>query len=126
MISPGSRPVFLQLWRIRFPAAAATSLLHRVSGLLLFLALPAGLYALDRSLADEAGFRAVIAWLQGPIGGGVLLLFGWALVHHLLAGVRLLLADLDVGVERDAARRSAWVTLLLPPIILLLGVALWR
>ena len=49
-------PVFLNLFRIRFPVGAVTSIAHRVSGVCLFLSLPFWIYLLDLSLQGAAGF----------------------------------------------------------------------
>lgn len=107
----GVRPVFLHLFKIHLPVAGWASIAHRLSGLLLFLCLPLGLALLARALADEAGFHQVAALIHGPWGrlGGFLLL--WALLHHLLAGVRCLFLDLDLGVGAPHYRRTAWLVL---------------
>ncbi len=108
MTSRDPRPVALDLFRIRFPASAVVSILHRLSGLLLFLGIPVAVYLLERSLVDARGFARV----QGLLATPALRLFGllvvWAFSHHLLAGLRYLLIDLDIGVDRAAARASAW------------------
>ena len=104
-----TRPIYLNLLQIRFPVAAVLSILHRVSGVMLFVATPAVIYLLDISLRSESGFaRAadLIAGLPMRLVAAVLL---WALVHHLFAGIRFLLIDIDLGVARDSARRGAWV-----------------
>ena len=106
-----SRPVFLELWRIRLPIPGFVSILHRVSGVLMVLAIPvfAGLFA--QALSGPAGFASVAALTSGFLAKLVLLILAWALLHHLLAGLRYLALDLGWGVDRLAARKSAWVTL---------------
>lgn len=101
-------PVFLNLFRIRFPAGAVTSFAHRVSGLLLFLSLPFLVYLLERSLQGPAGFEAAGQWLACDWIRAGSVLIGWSLLHHLLAGIRFLLIDLEVGAGLPSARRSAW------------------
>jgi succinate dehydrogenase / fumarate reductase cytochrome b subunit len=103
-----SAPVFLNLLRIRFPVGAITSIAHRLSGLLLFLSFPVLVYWLDLSLRDPAGYADALEWLQGGWVRLVSVVVVWSLMHHLLAGLRFLLIDLGIGVERLAARRSAW------------------
>jgi succinate dehydrogenase / fumarate reductase cytochrome b subunit len=103
------RPVFLNLTQIRMPVGAVTSITHRVSGLLLALGVPFGIYALAQSLHSEQSY----AWLAGlfdrfPVKAACVL-FVWALAHHLLAGVRHMLSDIDIGSRLAAARRSAWI-----------------
>jgi succinate dehydrogenase / fumarate reductase cytochrome b subunit len=108
-MSADTRPVYLDLLRIRFPPGAVASILHRISGVLLVLAIPFIIYVLQLSLAGEAGFTAAIALLDMAVVklAGIVLL--WALLHHLLAGIRYLLMDVDVGVDLPVARPSAWV-----------------
>jgi len=103
------RPVFLDLRAIRMPPGAVASILHRVSGLLLFLAIPALLWALERSLAGPEGYAAVRRALEPwPVRLALVVLL-WGLTHHLLAGLRFLLMDLGAGHALAAARVSARV-----------------
>ncbi|QKT02414.1 succinate dehydrogenase, cytochrome b556 subunit [Ectothiorhodospiraceae bacterium 2226] len=111
------RPIFLDLWRIRMPAPAWASLGHRVSGVLLVLALPGALYLLQLSLRDAQGYAQAQALLGAPWLQPLLLVLVWALLHHALAGVRFLLLDLGLGQRWPSARRSAYV-------VNVLGVAL--
>lgn len=103
-----TRPVYLDLLRIRFPPGAVASILHRISGVLLVLAIPFILYVLQLSLAGEAGFAAALALLDMAVVKLVGIVLLWALLHHLLAGIRYLLMDVDVGVDLPVARPSAW------------------
>jgi succinate dehydrogenase / fumarate reductase cytochrome b subunit len=103
-----ARPVFLNLTQIRMPVGALTSIGHRVTGVLLAAGVPVGVFLLDRSLRNEQGFADVSGLLgQGAVQVAVVLLV-WALAHHVLAGVRHLLSDFDVGSPLRLARRSAW------------------
>jgi len=101
-------PVYLNLFRIRFPIGAVTSIAHRFSGVCLFLSLPFWIYLLDLSLAGPDGFAEALAILQSPWIRGSLLLAAWAFFHHLFSGVRFLLLDAGLGCELRQARRSAW------------------
>jgi succinate dehydrogenase / fumarate reductase cytochrome b subunit len=103
-----SAPVFLNLLRIRFPVGAVTSIAHRLSGLLLFLSLPVLVYWLDLSLRDPSGYADAREWLQCGWVRLASVVIVWSLLHHLFAGLRFLLIDLGLGVERTAARRFAW------------------
>ncbi|HKK13079.1 MAG TPA: succinate dehydrogenase, cytochrome b556 subunit [Gammaproteobacteria bacterium] len=103
------RPKYLNLLRIRMPVGAVTSFAHRLSGVLLFLALPYGLYLFDLSLQNPEGFARAAALVHTPLVRVLSILLVWSLAHHLLAGLRFLLIDLDIGVARRGARRSAWV-----------------
>jgi len=101
------RPVFLDLRQIKQPITAIVSILHRVSGVLMFLALPWSIYLLDRSLTSPAGFAEVSAFFDRPLVKLVAFVLLWSLLHHAAAGVRYLLIDFDIGIEIEAARRSA-------------------
>jgi succinate dehydrogenase / fumarate reductase cytochrome b subunit len=109
MPSQRTAPVYLNLLRISFPAGAITSIAHRLSGTLLFLSMPFLVYLLDLSLQGPAGFAKTVEWLQcGWIKAGSIAIV-WSLIHHLLAGFRFLLIDIEVGVSLPTARISAWL-----------------
>jgi succinate dehydrogenase / fumarate reductase cytochrome b subunit len=111
------RPVHLDLPKIKLPIGGITSILHRVTGVYLFLALPVLLYLLDQSLQSAAGYVAASDTLHSF--WGVLLLFGlmWSLLHHLLAGIRYLLIDVHWGVEKTVAQQTAWGVLVAAPVL---------
>lgn len=120
------RPVFLNLLQIRLPLPGVVSIAHRISGVFLFLAIPLFLLLFQRSLQGEAGFAETLVWLRNPLVMLITLVVVWSLLHHLLAGIRYLLIDLEVGVDRPAARRSAWLVMVLAPVltVIMLGM-LW-
>lgn len=103
------RPVFLNPLQIDLPVTATASLAHRISGVLLALALPFLVYALSRSLSGPEEYAELIARLSSVPVKLLLLLLAWALAHHTVAGVRHLLFDAGIGTEWRAARTSAWV-----------------
>lgn len=113
-------PVFLNLAQIRFPIGAIASIAHRVAGVLLFIALPAMAFLLDASLRSEAVFASVRALLSSPLWIVTAAVLLWALVHHVLAGVRHLLMDVGVGSELAQARASARLVLVVAPALTLL------
>ena len=102
-------PVYLNLFRIRFPVGAVTSIAHRITGVCLFLSLPFWIYLLELSLAGPEGFAQTLDILQTPWLRIGLLLAAWSFFHHLLSGVRFLLLDTGVGCRLQQARRSAWL-----------------
>ena len=104
-----SPPVFLSLLKIRLPVTAVTSILHRISGLLLFLSIPAGIYLLNKSLQGKQDFIVVSGWLGNPVTKVLLTIVLWAFFQHFFAGLRFLLLDIDVGIQRQRARASAWL-----------------
>ncbi|HET9735579.1 MAG TPA: succinate dehydrogenase, cytochrome b556 subunit [Burkholderiales bacterium] len=105
------RPKYLSLtallFEIRLPLPGWVSILHRVSGLLLFLAVLWLLFMLDRSLASEAGFESVRRYMGLPLVKLSLLALIWAYCHHFCAGIRFLFLDLDRGVDKATARLTS-------------------
>ena len=106
----GGRPVFLNLFKIRQPIGAVASIVHRVSGILLVLALAPALYLLERSLSNPAAYADIANWFNGGIGRVVLLASVWLFAQHLLSGIRAMLLDIDVGAALRPARAMAWAT----------------
>ncbi|MEJ2059641.1 MAG: succinate dehydrogenase, cytochrome b556 subunit [Gammaproteobacteria bacterium] len=121
---PARRPVFLNLFKIRLPITGITSFLHRVSGVLLFLAIPFSIYALDLSLSGPAGYGKAVELFNKPWIALFTILVLWSLVHHLLAGIRFLFIDIDLGVDRLTARRTAW-TVVVSAVAIALLLAAW-
>ena len=107
------RPVYLNLLKIRLPVTAVVSLAHRLSGVLMFLAMPFVVYLLDLSVQSAEGFEQAISILQHPFFMAVQIIFAWALAHHLFAGIRFLLIDADIAVEKKPANIAAWLVMLL-------------
>lgn len=121
-----SRPTYLALNQIRLPLPGLVSILHRVSGLLLFLALPLLLWALQYSLRSIETYTFLIWMFQHPLSKLFLLLMSWVLLHHLCAGIRHLALDLDIGTQLVKARASSrWVLGVSLALTALAGVALW-
>jgi succinate dehydrogenase / fumarate reductase cytochrome b subunit len=110
------RPKYLSLsallFEIRLPLPGWVSILHRVSGALLFFPFTAwALYLLDSSLASAQDFERIKAYLELPLAKLGLLAFVWAYCHHFCAGVRFLLLDLNRGIELRPARASSMLVL---------------
>lgn len=107
-----TRPVKnLYLPGIRLPVGGVVSILHRITGVLLVLILPLALYSLEESLASPEGFARMVAAFQTVPSRVALLLVAGAIAHHLLAGLRHLLLDIDIGISRQGSRRGAWLVL---------------
>lgn len=106
-----SRPVNLNLLTIRMPITAYTSILHRLSGLLVFLAIPIFLWALQASLQSAQSF----AGLQRCFGHwsmqGLVWLLTVGLVYHMIAGLRHLLMDMHIGHTRCGGIFGSWLVL---------------
>lgn len=91
----------------RLPLAGFVSILHRASGMLMFLLLPFILYLLDQSVTSEVSFASFKNFVSGGFVKLVILALVWAYLHHFCAGIRHLFMDLHYGLEKDAARKSA-------------------
>lgn len=112
--APGrARPEFrnihvTQIVGYRLPLAGIVSILHRVSGALMFLVgIPFILYLFQQSLTSEISFDAYRTIVSNWFVKLVLLALAWAYLHHLCAGIRYLFLDLHIGVEKQASRSSA-------------------
>jgi succinate dehydrogenase / fumarate reductase cytochrome b subunit len=106
------RPKYLNLpallFEIRLPLPGWVSILHRISGILLFFPLAAWLlFMLDASLASEQGFARVKTYMGLPLVKIGLIVFVWAFCHHLCAGIRFLFLDIDKGIELKVARATS-------------------
>ena len=114
---PGARPQFRnihvsQILQYRLPLAGVVSILHRVSGTLMFLVgLPFMLYLFQQSITSEISFDSYRAIVGSPLGKLVLLALLWAYLHHFCAGIRYLLLDIHVGTAKEQAKTSAGVVM---------------
>ena len=121
-----ARPKHLNLFQIRQPAPAVVSILHRISGALLFLFLWLFLAALERSLVSAESFENMRATLGHPLVKLLALGLLWSYLHHSFAGVRHLGLDLRMGIDLPKARASAFAVLALSfGLTLVIGVLLW-
>ncbi len=111
-----NRPVYrnihiTQILKYRLPLAGQLSILHRVSGALLFLALPVILLPLfDRSLTSEISFEEMKGLVSHPLAKLVLLGLMWSYLHHFCAGIRYLVLDLHIGTDKESAHKSAAIS----------------
>lgn len=120
------RPKHLDLIRIRLPLAGVVSIMHRVSGAVLFLFIPLLLWLLQLSLASPQSFDAFRSAASNPILKIVLLGLLWGYLHHLCAGVRHLALDLDYGTELAASRVTSVIVLAVSiGLTVMAGAMLW-
>ncbi|MDD5385380.1 MAG: succinate dehydrogenase, cytochrome b556 subunit [Gallionella sp.] len=120
------RPKHLALHLIKLPLPGFVSVLHRISGLLLFLALPLLLLMLQYSLRSIETYTQLMVVLAHPLVKLMLLGLLWASLHHFCAGLRYLAIDLDYGVKLAQARASSKVVLAVSLVLtVLFGVKLW-
>ena len=104
----------------RLPAAGWVSILHRISGAVMFILLPFILWIFDRSLTSELSYEGLTASFAQGVGvvpGAALKLVAlvllWAFLHHLFAGMRHLIMDATHRVTKGFGRSSAQATLVL-------------
>jgi succinate dehydrogenase / fumarate reductase cytochrome b subunit len=93
--------------RYRLPLAGILSILHRVSGALMFLLLPFVLFLLDKSLTSEISFEYFKGFASHWFVKLLILALAWAYLHHFCAGIRHLFMDNHMGLDKDSARKSA-------------------
>ncbi|WP_028450892.1 succinate dehydrogenase, cytochrome b556 subunit [Chitinibacter tainanensis] len=121
-----ARPKHLALWQIRLPLPGIVSILHRVSGALMFAAIPFMLYALEGSLSSAERFEAFKACIAHPLVKLFLLAVLWAYLHHACAGFRFLLLDIHKGTDLPTARLSAKLVLAVSlTLTVIIGVLTW-
>lgn len=121
-----NRPVNLDIGTIKLPITAYASILHRISGVVLFVAAGILLWTLDASLASEESFNSLKHKLAHPL---VKLVFWGILValgYHLLAGVRHLIMDFGIGETLEGGARGAKIVLVGGVILAVLsGAWIW-
>lgn len=96
-----------QIVGYRLPAPGLVSIMHRVSGVLMFVLLWLMLWLLELSLTSESSFLRLREFAGQWWAKLILLGLIWALLHHLLAGIRYLVLDLHIGIEKEAAVKNA-------------------
>jgi succinate dehydrogenase / fumarate reductase cytochrome b subunit len=121
--------VFTDLRTYRLPPAGFVSILHRISGLLMFLLLPFIIWMFDNSLTSEISYDAFTNAFVAGIGFVpawfiklVVLALAWAYLHHFIAGVRHLWMDATHSVSKEQGHSSAVFTLA-ASVLLTLAVA---
>jgi len=104
----------------RLPAAGIVSILHRISGLIMFLLLPLLVWMFDTSVSSEISFAKFSAAFNVGLGlvpavlvKVVVLGLIWAYLHHLIAGVRHVYMDVCHAVSKEFGKSSAVFTLVL-------------
>lgn len=100
-----------QLANYRLPVAGVISILHRISGAIMFLLLPVILYFLELSLHSEYSFAHLKGIASHWFMKLIVLGLSWAYLHHFFSGIRHLAMDAHVGMDKHSARQSAVVVL---------------
>ncbi|MCX7120792.1 MAG: succinate dehydrogenase, cytochrome b556 subunit [Gammaproteobacteria bacterium] len=125
-MTTSSRPINLDLTRMKFPPMAIISIMHRLSGVLLFLLLPLVLYLLQQSLRSPESFMI----LQQTLSSFAMKFSLWVLVSavcfHFFAGIRHMAMDCGLAEGLQTARLTAYFIMVLEVIVMILiGVWLW-
>lgn len=120
------RPVFLNLTQIKFPPMAIASILHRISGVIIFISLPFLLWALHLSLGTNKDYSALVSCFSQPTTKFAL----WALLsaafYHVLAGIRHIIMDFGYAESLTAGKAGAYLVIILAAISsVCAGVWLW-
>ena len=121
------RPVNLDLSTIKFPLTAIASILHRISGVITFVAIGILLWLLGLSLSSPEGFQHASAMLNGLVVRFILWGILTALAYHIAGGIRHMLMDFGFLEETLAAgKRSAQITFAITVVLsVLAGVLVW-
>ena len=121
-----TRPKNLDLFAIKWPLAALTSITHRISGVFIFIGVALLLYLLELSLQSEAGFAEVLDLLSNPMVKLVVWAIVAGLLYHLIAGTKHLLMDFGIGETKQGSLRGAQLTIVLGVIaIAVSGFWIW-
>jgi succinate dehydrogenase / fumarate reductase cytochrome b subunit len=125
--APKPRPKYYDLNLAHLPPPGLVSIFHRVSGAALFFPiLPIVLYMLQATLGSEEGFTRWHDFFAHPVVKLILIGAVWLYAHHFFAGIRYLLLDLHIGIEKEPSRTSAIVVLVLGALAaLFVGWRLW-
>lgn len=122
------RPVYLDLPKLasKMSITAKISILHRASGVLMFLAIPLVLFVLHMSLTNAEIYQTMHCACSTTFVKLIYLVLIWALMHHMCAGVRFLLLDIEKGVEKATAQKTAKIVLVVSLLLTAgLGVLIW-
>lgn len=114
-----NRPVYLNLFKIKLPISGIISIFHRLTGVLMFVAIPVSLYLLQLTVTGVSSYEAVVSLMLHPLSRFFILLMTWSFVHHLLTGIRFLLIDLDFFLDKSSIRYSAWAVVSLEFLVML-------
>ena len=106
------RPLSPHLSIYKFTITMAMSIAHRISGAALYVGVLLLAWFLIAASTDAATFGVFSAFVESIIGRLILFGFTWALLHHLLGGVRHFLWDAGYGMDRPQRDQLAWATLI--------------
>jgi succinate dehydrogenase / fumarate reductase cytochrome b subunit len=121
-----TRPVNLDIATIKLPITAYASILHRISGVFLFVAIGVMIYALDLSLSSAEGFASVAAALDSLFAKLVVWAVLAGLIYHSVAGVKHLIMDMGYGETYEGGVLGSRITFLVSAVLIVLaGLWVW-
>jgi succinate dehydrogenase / fumarate reductase cytochrome b subunit len=119
------RPVNLDIGSIKLPITSYVSILHRVSGVVLFFSVAVLLCVFDASLESEQSFQSLKDFFSSPVAQLIIWACLAALTYHFVAGIRHLIMDFGVGEDSyESGRNSAWAVVAIA-IILIASISGW-
>ncbi|MGA0824214.1 MAG: succinate dehydrogenase, cytochrome b556 subunit [Burkholderiaceae bacterium] len=102
-----------QILGYRLPLAGVMSILHRVSGAVMFLLLPLIVWLLDKSLTSELSYAELLGFVDSVPAKLLLCAIAWAFIHHFWGGIRHLVNDVHIGISREASPKMASIFMVL-------------
>jgi len=121
-----NRPKNLNLFTIKLPINAVVSILHRVSGVGLFLSIPLILFAFQSLVHSESSYLTLAGWLNTWFVKLLLIGLAWAFFHHFFAGIRHLFQDIHWMTSLNNARLSSRILLYLVAVsTVIFAVFIW-
>ena len=118
------RPVYISLTQFRFPVTAIASIVHRITGMLLFLGIGYLLWLLSLALESPAGFAEASMALEAPFAKLVLWGVLGMLIYHILAGIKHMIMDFHIGDSFEAASAASYAVFVLT-VVLALAAGVW-
>ncbi len=121
-----ARPVNLNLMTIRQPVTAVVSILHRLSGVILFLCIPLLLWLFSASLNSPDSYAYVHGWLSKIAVKLMIWIVLSSLIYHIFAGIRHFVMDFGWGESLNSGKMGAWLVMMLSLLFaVFLGIWLW-
>ncbi|MBC7755547.1 MAG: succinate dehydrogenase, cytochrome b556 subunit [Bdellovibrio sp.] len=121
-----NRPKNLNLFTIKLPINAVVSILHRVSGIGLFLAIPLILLSFQSLVHSESSYITLTIWLDTWFLKLMIIGLAWAFFHHFFAGIRHLLQDIHWMTSLNNARLSSRILLWLVGVVtVIFAIVIW-
>jgi len=119
-----TRPIYLNLFAFSFPITAIVSILHRISGIVLFCLIPVGIWGLQLSLKSAKDFSSIKSYFSHDCYKWLIYAGLAALFYHIIAGIRHLIMDFGFGETKEVARISACLVLIAAAMLVLLYIML--